>query len=83
MTVATDADGLLLSQGGSEDVTPMSGRARALVAFGRPGGRIATPACRSCQRIVSAVTPSSAPIWRRVRSWAYKSAARLTSTAPR
>jgi hypothetical protein len=28
-------------------------------------------------------TPSSAPIWRRFRPWAYKSAARLTSTAPR
>jgi len=26
-------------------------------------------------------TPSSAPIWRSVQPWAYKSAARLTSTA--
>ena len=31
---------------------------------------------------VVAVTPSSAPIWRRVQPWAYRSAARLTSTAP-
>jgi hypothetical protein len=40
-----------------------------------------TPARRSCSLTVVGEMPSSALIWRRVRPWAYKSAARLTSTA--
>jgi hypothetical protein len=36
----------------------------------------------SCSLTVVEVTPSSAPIWRRVQPWPYRWAARLTSTAP-
>ena len=39
-----------------------------------------TPAWRSCSLTVVAVTPSSAPIWRRVQPWAYPAGRVITAT---
>jgi hypothetical protein len=47
-----------------------------------PGWSSAEMARRSCSLTVVEETPNSVPTWRRVQPWAYKSAARFTSTAP-